>query len=135
MAITSASPNYSSAAAQTSDQNRQLFAQVNGAVQSGNLAAAQSAFAAFSQAGGVNSNGPLAQAIGKIGDALNAGDIGQAQQALADFKQQVQSFKAAHRHGGHRHDQDANSATASAAPAAASAATPATSAGLINVTA
>src|SRR5262245_10247972 len=70
------------------DDGWQQFAQLVRAINAGDLPAAQKAYTNFAQspAGGVaqgNPEGRLAQVLSKIGDALEAGDIGQAQQALS----------------------------------------------------
>jgi hypothetical protein len=70
------------------DDGWQQFAQLVRAVNAGDLPAAQKAHANFTQsaAGEVahaNPDGRLAQVLSKIGDALQSGDIAQAQQALA----------------------------------------------------
>ena len=64
------------------DPMRQAFGQLTSAIQSGDLSAAQSAYAAFTQASGNNPNSPFTQAVSQIGDALQSGDIGKAQAAL-----------------------------------------------------
>jgi hypothetical protein len=70
------------------DDGWQQFAQLVRAVNAGDLPAAQKAHAKFieSAAGDVaraNPDGRLAQVLGKVGDALQSGDIAQAQQALS----------------------------------------------------
>jgi len=98
------------------DPTRQAFSQLTSAIQSGDLAAAQTAYTNLMQAGGSNSSNPLSQAISQIGDALQSGDIGKAQQALATLQQQMQSMKGAHRHHGHHHGGDHDQPQATAAP-------------------
>jgi hypothetical protein len=99
------------------DPMRQAFGQLTSAIASGNLSAAQNAYAAFTQAGGNDPNSPIAQAVSQIGDALQSGDIGKAQAALSALQQQMQAMKGAHHHhGGHHHDSDGDKSK-SATPA------------------
>lgn len=88
---TSSNPYYT-------DQNaaRQSWTQLTAALQSGNLAAAQSAYASFTQnAGGqIDPSSPLGQAVAQIGQDLQSGNIGAAQQTLNALPQS---------HGAHRH--------------------------------
>ena len=108
---------------------RQSFSQLVSAIRSGDLDAAQSAYADFSQSS-ASKTGPLAQTVGQIGDALQSGDIGQAQQALASLQRQS---KGAHHHGGHHHGGDSKAESAPSLPNP-DAATPSTSTSL-NITA
>jgi hypothetical protein len=100
----------------TQDSSLQSFGQLVSAVQSGNLTAAQSAYAAFSQSPAGQSDGPLSTASSPIGDALQSGDLGKAQKALTSLQQQTQATQHVHHHrGGHRHadgDDKSQSATA-----------------------
>ncbi len=76
--------------------------QLTQALQSGNLSAAQQAYATLTQSAGNlpgGQNGPLAQALSKIGAALQSGDIGGAQQALTQLQQQAASKPHHHHHG------------------------------------
>jgi hypothetical protein len=95
---------------------------------------AHSAYAALTQSQSRPSSGPLAQAIGQIGDALQSGDLGKAQQALASLQQQTQSARGAHHHhGGHHHasgGEPATSVVATTDPTASPAST-----SLVDVTA
>lgn len=111
---------------------RQSFSQLVSAIRSGDLDAAQSAYADFSQSS-ASKTGPLAQTVGQIGDALQSGDIGQAQQALASLQQHA---KGAHHHGGHHRDGDSKTQSAPPAttPGTGTAATT-TSSNLLDVTA
>jgi len=79
---------------------RQSFGQLVSALKSGDLSAAQSAYAAFTQSAGsqLDSNSPFAQAINQIGQDLQSGNIGAAQQTLSSLRQTA----AAH-HGHHHH--------------------------------
>jgi hypothetical protein len=74
-----------------SDDGWAQFAQLVRAVNAGDLSAAQKAYDKFTQSPAAdvaqaNPNGRIAQALGKIGDALQAGDIAQAQKALAALR-------------------------------------------------
>ena len=96
-AISSASSNpfYTK---QTSTQ--QSFSQLVSALQSGNLSAAQNAYASFTQSAGQGDpNSPFAQAINQIGQDLQSGNIGAAQQTLSSLQQTAGSHHA-HHHGG-----------------------------------
>jgi len=82
--------------ASQSDNGWQQFAQLVGAVNAGDLDAAKQAYTEFTQspAGKVvdtNPNSRFAQALNGIGQGLQAGDVGAAQQALATIRP--------HRHG------------------------------------
>jgi hypothetical protein len=87
-----------------SQQNsaKQDFGQLVSALQSGNLSAAQSAFASFSQSAGsqLDPNSPFTQAINQIGQDLQSGNISAAQQTLSSLQQ---SSGAHHAHGHHHH--------------------------------
>ena len=96
-----------------SDPMRQAFAQLTSAIQSGNLAAAQSAYSTLTQANGGNASGPLAQGLKQIGDALQSGDIGKAQAALASLQQQAQAARGAHHHRHHGDSDQSQAAPAS----------------------
>ncbi|HEY5070290.1 MAG TPA: hypothetical protein VII37_10880 [Candidatus Acidoferrum sp.] len=119
------------------DPMRQAFGQLTGAIQSGDLSAAQSAFAALTQAQPNQGSGPFSQALSQIGDALQSGDIGKAQQALAALQQQMQAMKGAHHHHGHHHGGGGDkSQSASASPSTSSdPTTSTTSTNLVDVTA
>ena len=119
------------------DPMRQAFGQLTGAIQSGDLSAAQSAFAALTQAQPNQGSGPFSQALSQIGDALQSGDIGKAQAALASLQQQMQAMKGAHHHHGHHHGGGGDkSQSASASPSTSSdPTTSTTSTNLVDVTA
>src|SRR5450631_952267 len=103
------------------DPMRQAFGQLTSAIASGNLSAAQNAYAAFTQAGGNDPNSPIAQAVSQIGDALQSGDIGKAQAAVSALQQQMQAMKGAHHHHGHHHGGGGDkSQSASASPSSSS---------------
>lgn len=74
-------------------QRQQSVSNLFSALQSGNLSAAQSAFAGLSsKSGSINSNSPL----GQIGQALQNGDLTGAQKAA----QALQNSRAGHHHHG-----------------------------------
>lgn len=84
---------------------RRNFAQPTRALKSGDLACARSACATPTQTGdGSNPNIPVAAALQQIGSALQSGDIGQAQLAIASWDQQMQGTRGHHHHGHHRVD-------------------------------
>jgi len=96
LSISSVSIAINSRQAGPADDGWQQFAQLVRTVNAGDLPAAQQAYAKFteSSAGEVaqaNSNGRLAQALDKIGKALQSGDIVQAQQALASIRPRAQA--------------------------------------------
>jgi hypothetical protein len=75
-------------------QFRQNFSALSQAIQSGNLADAQQAYATLTQSmPNNNPNSPFAQALAQIGSALQSGNIAGAQQALSTMQA----------HGHHRH--------------------------------
>jgi len=132
----------SAASFQNPNDPRQQFLQLARAINSGNLAGAQQAFARLSQTLGGNSSGgnnanqndPVTQALAAIGQALQSGDIGAAQQALASL-QQAQGGRGHHHHHGHGTDADHNgSQNAGTAPAPTSVG-PATNGTTLDVTA
>jgi hypothetical protein len=76
-----------------SDNGWQQFAQLVSAVNAGNLSASQKAYANFAQSPAAdvakaNPDSRIAQALKAIGPALQAGDIGKAQQALVSLRPQ-----------------------------------------------
>jgi len=76
-------------------QKQQGFSALSSALKSGDLKAAQAAYAKLSNgSGNSNGNGPLAQ----IGQALQNGDLAGAQKAEQTMR--------SHRGGHHHHDQD-----------------------------
>jgi hypothetical protein len=113
---------------------QQAFGQLSNALQSGNLTAAQSAYAQLTQGGGVNPNSPIGQALSQIGNDLQSGDVGKAQQDLASLQQQLQSFKGAHHRHHHQAADPSQSATATTSASSTAAASP-TSTSLVDVTA
>ena len=79
--------------ASQSDTGWQQFAQLVSAVNAGNLSASQKAYANFTQSPAAdvakaNPDSRIAQALKAIGPALQTGDIGRAQQALASLRPQ-----------------------------------------------
>lgn len=79
--------------ASQSDTGWQQFAQLVSAVNAGNLSASQQAYANFAQSPAAdvakaNPDSRIAQALKVIGPALQAGDIGKAQQALVSLRPQ-----------------------------------------------
>ena len=102
-------------------QRQQGFKNLMSAVQSGDLASAQKAFAAIGgPQGGAQSNSPLAQ----IGQALQSGDIAGAQKAA----QQLQAQRA-----GHHHHHSPAATTTPGVTAAANPAPAGSVGGLLNV--
>jgi hypothetical protein len=89
----------------------QAFSQMVTAIQSGDLTGAQQAYAALgqfqpgNQAGSAPSS-PFAQGLSAIGQDLQNGNLGAAQQDLASLQQQMQSAGGAHHH--HHHHADAS---------------------------
>jgi hypothetical protein len=84
----------SSYQASQSENGWQQFAQLVGAVNAGNLSASQKAYANFTQSPAAdvakaNPDSRIAQALKQLGPALQAGDIGTAQQALASLRPQA----------------------------------------------
>ncbi len=110
-----ATPSY----AVNPQQQQNPLSQLSQALQSGNLQAAQQAYASFTQNAPASQSGqsnPFGQAISQIGTALSSGDIAQAQSTL----QSLQSQMKAH-HGGHHHHKAGGAAatpTTSGTPAA-----------------
>jgi len=92
-------------------QTRSDFQQLNQALSSGNLTAAQQAFNAIQQNG---QGGTGQSSLAAIGQALQSGDLSGAQQALS----QVQQTAGQHHHHHHRAAQDSTDAAAPATAAA-----------------
>lgn len=94
----------------TSQQNalQQDFQSLSQAIQSGNLSAAQQAYASLTQnmpaqgtSGSSNSqNNPFQQAIASIGSALQSGNISGAQSALQSLQQTMGAHRGHHHHAG-----------------------------------
>jgi soluble cytochrome b562 len=102
MSIGSVTPvGYPTSASATSWQNG--FDQLAQAIQSGNLAAAQQAYAALTQpvqGSATSPNSSQANPLGPIGAALQAGNISAAQQALQALQQSAQGRPHHHHHHG-----------------------------------
>jgi hypothetical protein len=96
MTVSAISPS-SASFVSTFQQDRQAFGQLTSALQSGDLSAAQNAYNTLSSSPIAQGNTPFAQALQQIGQDLQAGDIGDAQKALASLQQQQQA------RGGHHH--------------------------------
>ncbi len=101
-------------------QVRTDFASLAGALQSGDLAAAQQAFAALQQdqpqiAAASNSStagaDPLGQAVGDLAGALKSGDLAAAQKAFAALQQAARGVHHGHRH--HRATADTTTTSSS----------------------
>lgn len=94
-------PNYQSSSLQSGflQDFRTLVSSLN----SGNLSAAQQAYASLTQDQGngqgpfANPNSPVSQALNQIGQALQNGDLTGAQQALSSLQQ----TRGGHHHHGH----------------------------------
>ena|SRR5450830_642556 len=89
-------------------QNKQKFQALNSALQSGDLSAAKDAYAALTQNKTVDPNSPL----GKIGQALQSGDIQSAQQL-------EQKMHSGHHHGHSSAATASSSTTTSSGPISA----------------
>jgi len=86
--------------ASQADNGWQQFAQLVGAVNAGDVPAAQKAYASFTQstAAAVARANPvsrIARALNEIGPALQARDVGKAQQALASLRPPGRSARGA----------------------------------------
>ncbi|HEY4140622.1 MAG TPA: hypothetical protein VGM57_04365 [Pseudolabrys sp.] len=114
------------------DDSRQAFGQLINSIKSGDLSAAQDAYATFSQTPGGQNSGPLSQAVGQIGSALQSGDLDGAQQALTALQQNA---KGAHHHGGHHAKPSGDSSQPAAPPATSDASSTASSSNLLDITA
>jgi len=88
---------------------QQSFSQLMQAIQSGNLQAAQQAYATLAQNAPQTPNGAFGEAISQIGAALSSGNIVQAQATLQSFQSQMQT----HRGGHHHHHGAAQNASTS----------------------
>jgi hypothetical protein len=134
----------SAASFQNPNDPRQQFLQLARAINSGNLAGAQQAFAQLSQTLGgssgsgsnasQNRNDPVSQALATIGQALQSGDIGAAQQALASL-QQAQGGRGHHHHHGQRSDVDQSGSQVTGTVATPASVSPATTGTSLDVTA
>ncbi len=121
MRIGHSSPAVNTTGSSAWQQKQQDVKGLMSALQSGDLATAQKAYATLTNDNGTpTGDGPLA----KIGQALQSGDLSAAQQA-------AQSWGAG-RSGRHHHHSDAPPATASTSPAPAAGGTVGT---LLNISA
>jgi hypothetical protein len=89
--ITLAPANAKPSQAGPGDDGWQRFTELVAAVNAGNLPAAQKAYDGFSNSAAAdlvkaNPGSRLTQALGQIGEALQSGDIGRAQQALRTIR-------------------------------------------------
>lgn len=94
MSVTSVSSSTVPYAPPVSPTVSQGVTDVTSALESGDLAGAQSAFKNLAQTATPDPNSPLAPGIKQLTDALKAGDLTGAQQALASLQQQVLSYQA-----------------------------------------
>ena len=119
--ISGSTPIYQPPAQDTSF--RTAFQQLTSAIGSGDLQAAQSAYASLSNlqqgTGQSGSQGPMAQFLSSIGNDLNSGSITSAQSNLATFQK-------AHGGGHHHGAQGADQAQSGAGSTGATGATGAT---------
>jgi hypothetical protein len=81
----------------TFQQERQAFNQLTKALQSGDLAAAQSAYNTLASSPMAQGNSPFAQAIQQIGQDLQSGNVS----ALADAQKVLSSLQQARGHHHH----------------------------------
>jgi outer membrane protein assembly factor BamD (BamD/ComL family) len=91
-------------------QFRQEFQQLGQDLQSGNLSAAQTDFAALQQVepqsistSSAQSNNPIAQAFNQLSQDLKSGNLSAAQQDYATIQQDFQNQAGRVHHGHHRH--------------------------------
>jgi hypothetical protein len=95
-AIAAGAPPQTSTFAQT----RQAFNQLSSALQSGDLAAAQSAYATLASSPAAQGNSSFAQSLQQIGQSLQSGDIAGAQKSLASLQQAGGTRPHHHHHHG-----------------------------------
>ena len=102
---------------------RQDFQALQQALNSGNLAASQTAFATFQkdvqnmgqvQTGQQASQASLQNDLTALGQALQSGDLAGAQKAFATFQQDAQNSVQGHHHHHHHHSQSPQQAPSSA---------------------
>jgi DNA-binding FadR family transcriptional regulator len=102
MTITGVSSTSTASFAQPSSVERSAFRDLVDAIQSGDLATAQSAFTSLTQADpNLLTSSPLGQDLSAIGQALQAGDTTGAQQALDALKTDAQKIGGGHHHHHH----------------------------------
>lgn len=100
----------------------QDFSQLTNAVNSGDLASAQKAYASLAQSPAAQGSGPFAQALQQIGQDLQSGDTSSAQKALAALQQKVHGHHH-HHHGGGEKPKAADSSTSTSATTSTQSAT------------
>ena len=89
-------------------QFRTDFGDLNSALQSGNLSAAQTAFSALQQDAPSSKNPQIKADMDALGKALNSGDLNAATTAFSKLEQDKQALKMS---GHHHHKQAAQSDT------------------------
>jgi soluble cytochrome b562 len=113
------------------------FSQLASALNSGNLSAAQQAYATLSQqlsssqGWSTNGNNPFATALNQIGQDLQNGDLGGAQQALASLQQ----ARGSHHHGRHGQSSSASADSQNAVTSASQSDVASSSSNILNITA
>ncbi len=106
----------------TFSQSQQYFNALGQALQSGNLAGAQSAFSSLQQLAPTSSQNPTAtssatgtssigSAFNALGQALQSGDLAGAQKAFAQVQQDMQTARSGHHHHHHSQASDASATT------------------------
>jgi hypothetical protein len=144
-AITNAYHAYQTSGQNKFAQGRQGFQSLDSALQSGNLTAAQNAFAALQQllpnssTGNQTQNGqqgsnqnPFATDLNAVGQALQSGKLSDAQKAFAKLKQDMQSLQGRHHH---HHHHNGSVSTQSTRPTTSNASTGSNAGSSINITA
>jgi hypothetical protein len=96
----SAISSFSASQVTNFQQYRQAFSQLTNALQSGDMTAAQNAYNTLSSSPMAQGNGPFAQALQQIGKDLQANDLSDAQNTLAQLQQQQQAHRGHHHHHG-----------------------------------
>jgi hypothetical protein len=97
----SAISSFSASQVTNFQQYRQAFSQLTNALQSGDMTAAQNAYNTLSSSPMAQGNGPFAQALQQIGKDLQANDLSDAQNTLAQLQQQQQAHRGHHHHHHH----------------------------------
>jgi hypothetical protein len=112
--ISSVTNPYPSAPQSAATQRRAAFRALASALQSGDLAGAQKAFATLQPSGsnGQGTQGPLSSDFNALASALQAGDLGAAQKAFATLQQDMQKVQGHHHHHHHHGRQQQASAIA-----------------------
>ena len=143
-AITNAYHAYQTSGQNKFAQGQQGFQGLDSALQSGNLTAAQNAFAALqpllpnSSTGNQTPNGqqgnnpnPLAADLNAVGQALQSGKLSDAQKAFAKLKQHMQSLQGRYHHSHH----NGSASTQSTRPTTSNASAGSNAGSNINITA